>query len=258
MRLLMIVPLLFLAFGSGMSQEIGFAMTVTNVLPGSRPSGTFTIAAHPAATDGLDTELGEREIPSLPPPAGVFIIYTVPPTPDLLWLSPKDVRFLPTDAPIRHEYDLNMTWTGGRLELSLPRSLPSGIDSAYVVDAITDFPNNFIKARIDSGMVFTTDNPAITRLKVLVWYRGTTSSVHDDLQARIRLSPNPTSEHLFVKGCDAGSLIQMYSTLGVEEMSVRTNTTDTFLRVHDLPIGAYIVRVTHPSGAVTQHVMMHQ
>lgn len=246
------------ALSSVRGQEVSFSMTITNIIPGSRPSGTFTFGAHPAATNGLDVERGEREIPSLPPPAGVFIIYTVPPTPDVVWLSPKDVRALSPDSAIRHEYDVRVTWTGGRLELSLPRRLPAAIDSAYIVDAITDFPNNFIKQRVDSGLVYSTDNPAITRLKLLVWYRQATTSVAETITPSITLAPNPSTEMMTVRGCEPGSVIQLYSALGIEYLSVRSESTDTHLRVDDLPIGAYIVRVNHLNGVVTQHVMMRQ
>jgi hypothetical protein len=258
MKSIIVLAALLISCQWAKGQEVGLTLTLTNVLPGSRPSGTITLGAHPNATNGLDAVLGEREIPSLPPPAGVFIIYTVPPTSDVLWLSPKDLRKLPADAPVMHEYNLNMTWTGGELEISTKQRLPVGIDSAYVVDVITDFPNNFIKARIDSGMVFATDNPALTRFKVLVWYKAATTSVDEDKSSTLTLAPNPSSDVLSIAGFESGSRIDVLTLTGELLTSVRTESTSMLLPVHTFPIGAYVVRVIDQRGRVMQRIMMHQ
>lgn len=258
MRILLIVSLLTASLANAMSQEVAFTMTITNVIPGSRPSGTFTFGAHPEATNGLDVALGEREIPSLPPPAGVYIIYTVPPTADRIWLSPKDLRKLSSDSSVRHDYDLNITWTGGRLELSMKERLPAGIDSAYIVDPITDFPDNFIKARVDSGMVYATENRALTRLKLLVWYRQTTSSVDESGSPTVVIAPNPTTDVLSVTGCEPGSHVDILTVVGQHVRSYKTDSESIRLSVHDLPIGAYVIRVVDPRGRATQRIMMRQ
>ena len=258
MRTLIIVSLLTLSIASALSQEVAFTMTIRNITPVSTSSGTFTFGAHQFATNGLDVALGEREIPSLPPPAGVYIIYTVPPTPDRIWLSPKDLRTLSSDSSVRHDYDLNITWTGGRLELFMNQRLPLGIDSAYIVDPITDFPDNFIKARVDSGMVYATDNRALTRLKLLVWYRQSTTSVNESTKSTVVISPNPTTDVLSVTGCEPGSKVDILTVIGHSVRSYITESESIRLYVHDLPIGAYVVRVSDQHGRVTQRIMMHQ
>lgn len=258
MKRIVLLATILLSCQLSRGQEVAVTLTVTNVLPGSRPSGTITLGAHPSATNGIDVELGEREIPSLPPPAGVFVIYTVPPTSDVLWLSPKDLRKLSSESSVLHEYNLNMTWTGGKLEISTKQRLPAGIDSAYVVDVITDFPNNFIKARIDSGMVFATDNPALTRFKVLVWYKAATTSVDANEPTSLNLAPNPTSDVLSINGLDPGSRIDVLTITGQLLSSLRAESTTMMLPVHMLPTGAYVVRVIDQRGRVLQRIMMHQ
>lgn len=241
-----------------MSQEVSFTLTVANVQPSSSPSGTITLGAHPSATNGLDTGLGEREIPSLPPPAGVFIIYTVPPIADFIWLSPKDLRRLPIDSSVRHEYDMNVTWTSGRLEISMKQFLHTGIDSAYIVDAITDFPNNFIKVRVDTGMIYTTTNTAIRRLKVLVWYRPGVTGVDDEPTSSLLIAPNPFSDAVTISGIIPGSMIDVYTVDGNIVRSQGAESSSITLQVQDLPVGAYAVRVVDPKGRATQQLMMRR
>lgn len=239
-------------------QEVSFTLTVANIQPTTGPSGTITLGAHPSATNGLDTGLGEREIPSLPPPAGVFIIYTVPPAADFIWLSPKDLRNLPADSSVRHEYDMNVTWTSGRLDISMKQLLPSGIDSAYIVDVITDFPNNFIKAKVDSGMIYTTTNTAIRRLKVLAWYRPGTTGVDDQPTSSFLIAPNPTSDAVTISGIIPGSFVDVYSVDGNRSRSQQAESSSIILQVQDLPVGVYAVRVVDPQGRTTQQLMMRR
>ncbi len=240
------------------SQEVSFTLTVANIQPSTRSSGTITLGGHPSATNGLDAGLGEREIPSLPPPAGVFIIYTVPPAADYIWLSPKDLRKLPTDSSVRHEYDLNVTWTSGRLDISMTQLLHSGIDSAYIVDAITDFPNNFIKAKVDTGMIYTTTNTAIRRLKVLVWYRPGTTGVDDQPVSSFLIAPNPASDVATISGITPDSFVDVYTVDGSRIRSQRSQSSSITLQVQDLPVGVYAVRVVDPQGRTTQQLMIRR
>lgn len=141
---------LFFAVGSSMcfAQTVEFPISFINVSPAGNKGQMFTFAAHPLATAEVDTALGEREIPSIPPPAGVFIVYTIPPSTEYLWLSPKDIRQMKPGIRFREDYDVNILWTGGTLDITWDYPMPELIDSAYLVDAFTDFPNNFVKVKI--------------------------------------------------------------------------------------------------------------
>lgn len=258
-RLIVLCVLLVAMVYSASAQLVEFPLTFVNVLPTERKSFNFTFAAHPRATADVDSSLGEREIPSIPPPAGVYFVYTVPPSSEYLWLSPKDVRTLKAGVRFREDYDVNILWTGGKLEVKWNSPLPDLVDSAYLVDAISDFPDNFIKVKIEAGSSFTTDNPAITRLKLLVWYNGTTTSVSEERARRnITLSPNPTNDGVFVGGMDAGSKVSLIDVQGSFVMQTEVTSKEQWVDLTRLSTGLYNVVVVQPDGSVVHRTVVRQ
>ncbi len=251
---------LFFAVGSGMcfAQTVEFPISFINVSPAGNKGQLFRFAAHPRATAEVDTALGEREIPSIPPPAGVFIVYTIPPSTEYLWLSPKDIRQLKPGIRFREDYDVNILWTGGRLEVTWDYPMPELIDSAYLVDALTDFPDNFIKVKIGPGTSYSTDNSAITRLKVLVWYNGTTTSVDDDRQEQVSVYPNPSFDHIEITGVLEGSVIAVFDMNGALLSEKKTTTDRVTLDTSGMVAGVYGLRVVAPDGNITFRTVVRQ
>ncbi len=238
------------------AQMVEFAMSFKNTSPTENRTYNFTFAAHPRGTNDLDKDLGETEIPSLPPPAGVYIVYTVPPAPEYIWLSPKDVRKLRSDSAVRHDYDVNITWTGGTLAITWNTPLPPLIDSAYLVDVLTDFPDNIIKVKIEPGASYTTTNPAITRLKVLVWYKANPTSVEETPNPNISIAPNPVQDKLELRGVPEGSTVNITDLCGAAYGSfvndVRSVNTSMLIP------GVYAVIITEPSGRTTRQLFVRQ
>ena len=159
--------ILMLAVQVSVSQQVEIPIAVTNTVLDQQKSYVITVAANPKGTVELDTALGELEIPSLPPPAGVFIVYSIPPSKDFMWLSPIDIRPLELGKQRLVEYTIGMTWNAGKINVSWG-PIPTLVDSAYIVDVVSDFPNNFIKVKLEPGKSYETINTAITKLNVLV------------------------------------------------------------------------------------------
>lgn len=240
------------------AQLVEFPISFLNETPSGVKGQMFTFAAHPLGTSELDTALGEREIPSIPPPAGIFIVYTVPPASEYLWLSPKDVRQLKPGVRFREDYNVNILWTGGTLTMTWDYPMPALVDSAYLVDVITDFPDNFIKVKIQAGTSFSTDNPALTRFKVLVWYNGTTSDVDEFEESKLTLFPNPTNDVVVLNGVAEGSTISVFSLHGVTHSTNQATSSVVRLDLSTLAPGAYGVRVVGPDGSITSRIIMRQ
>ncbi|MCX6140900.1 MAG: T9SS type A sorting domain-containing protein [Candidatus Kapabacteria bacterium] len=258
-KLAFVGVLSFVMVYSAASQLVEFPMTFVNVLPTERKAFNFTFAAHPRATADVDTLLGEREIPSIPPPAGVYFVYTVPPSVEYLWLSPKDIRKMKAGVRFREDYDVNILWTGGKLEVSWKSPLPELVDSAYLVDALTDFPDNFIKVKIEPGTSFTTDNPAITRLKLLVWYNGTTTGVNEDaVPSNISLHPNPTTDGFFLDEVEPGSIISMIDVQGAFVAKTEATSPRQWIDLSSFASGLYVAVVLQPNGTVVHRTVVRQ
>ncbi len=248
----------FLAVTSVTAQEVAIPLTFKNVLPTQTATFGFTVAAHPKATSDIDTALGEQEIPSLPPPAGVFIVYSVPPTADYKWISPRDVRFLEEGKPSLVVYDLGITWNGGRLDIEWGSLHPS-IDSAYITDVITEFPDNFIKQKLEPGKSYSTSNSAITKLKVLVWYNGLVTSVPDQRPVgSVFPYPQPSDGLLRLRGVLNESRVEIIDATGQVRKTINAVSEDSVIDLTELEVGVYATRVVAPSGIVRTSMIVRR
>ncbi len=258
MRLSTLFVTMIVAAAAMTAQMVEVPLTFKNILPTQTATFGFTVAAHPNGTIDIDTALGEQEIPSLPPPAGVFIVYSVPPTQDYKWISPRDIRFLEVGKPSLVVYELGITWNGGRLDIEWG-TLPSTIDSAYITDVITDFPDNFIKKKLEPGQSFSTSNSAITKLKILVWYNGTTSSVPDQHPiSRVIPVPQPNDGTLRLKGAEHDSRVDVIDATGRFRKTIDLDSDDTAIDLTDLEVGLYATRIVGPSGMVRTSMIVRR
>lgn len=235
-------------------------ITFRNILPTKTSVFGFTAAANIHGTVDIDTILKEQEIPSLPPPAGVFIVYSVPPTADYKWISPMDIRPLTEGKQYVETYEIGVTWNGGTLEIERGQGYLNGyVDSVYITDVITDFPNNFIKKKMDVGTVFSTSNSAITKLRLMVWYDARVVSVPSTSSPRaLSLYPQPAETTLWVKGAKPGSSIRIIDVTG-RTRQVMDNVSDApGIDLSSLETGAYIAVISEPQGAVHSSMFMRR
>lgn len=241
------------------AQTVELPLTFVNTLPTGTSTYGFTVAANPNATTGVDSMLNEQEIPSLPPPAGVFIVYSVPPTPDYIWLSPRDVRPFQTEGPRYTSYDLGVTWTGGKLDVTWGQ-LSTEIDSAYITDVITDFPNNFIKQRIEPGASFSTTNSAITKLKVLVWYKQNVATVNEQERRETvwTVYPQPAVDQVTLGNVRVGSLVTVIDLTGRVRYTERTTSETPVIDIRLLEPGAYVISLSDAYGYQGANVLLRQ
>jgi hypothetical protein len=231
------------------AQTVQIPLSFANVLPTGLSTYTFSVGAHPAATVGVDSALKEQEIPSLPPPAGVFIVYSVPPTPDFIWLSPRDIRPLKVGDKQLVTYEIGVTWNGGRLEIGWGQ-MPKFVDSAYITDVITDFPDNFIKQKLLPGVVYSTTNSAVTKLKVLVWYDATEFSSVDVSSSMLHMNvyPNPSDGFVRVKGAEQGSTLVVRDMTGKVCSNAVVESSEHAMDLSGVAPGIYSMSITDPQG----------
>lgn len=249
-----------LLFGSmtAAAQRAEFRLGAVNKTPIGTNEAYMTLGADVGATIGLDTALGEREIPAIPLPGDIFYMWTVVRlNADEVWFNPKDLR------PLRNEryvdsVDLRVQWTGGSLQFVSPGMKPAYIDSAYVIDAVLDFPNNVFKYKLWSGNDGTTNNPAITKFRLLVWYNGTGASVAADLPTGVVLGPVPFNDMLRIQHQGAMQHLRLIDMQGREAISVVMNDGATAVATSHLAAGPYIVELTDAAGMRYRRIIVRQ
>ena len=238
------------------AQRIEIPLGFVNTVGDQSKTYGITVAAHPQGSNELDSALGEKEIPSLPPPAGVFIVYSIPPSAEYMWLSPIDVRKLEIGKQHMVEYTIGMTWNAGKLDVSWG-PIPNLIDSAYLVDVVSDFPNNFIKVKLEPGKSYSTINTAITKLKVMVWYNATSLSVQN-AEEEFKLYPNPFDEQFMIDGASVGASYDIVNVAGTTVASGVVERTRHVVSTADVAPGLYILRLRGTDGSVTMKKLLRK
>ena len=141
-------------------QEGGWDLTTWQtellVVDAADGSQVLTLGQDPAATDSLDTGLGESDLPPPPPPGAIdarFNFPTNPPIQSLVDFRNDSVQAIDWEITFQGTYPLDFCW--------IPDSLPYG--TFYLVDGLGGLIVN-VDMKIDSCVTVT--NPAISKLYI--------------------------------------------------------------------------------------------
>jgi len=252
MKTLFLIWVLVASAASSSAQTPTIALTAKNTTPVGTKAYTMYLGASKLGTGGVDSALSEIEIPAIPLPSGIFYVWTVAPVEEEVWLSPRDLRFLAPGMTYREEYDIRVNWDGGSLKWTWLTPLPELVDSAWIVDGYTVFPDNIEKAKIVPNDSLTIDNPSITRFKLLVWFNTTTLSVREASQHRPSLFPTPCTSVLNVQ---TTSPLVTYAALDLQGRVLErgmASGNELQVRTEHLAIGSYVLLLTHVDGSTTR------
>lgn len=255
-RAVLMATMVVVATIAAQAQTVEFRIGAINVTPIGTNESYMTLGVAANATLGVDTALGEVEIPG-PPPSGVFMWSEIQLPTERIALNPKDLR------PLRNEQyidtiELRVQWSGGSLGFVSPGVKPAIIDSAYIVDAVLDFPNNVFKKKLWSGDNTTTTNPGIGRFRLLLWYNGTASTVAETSNVPFVLGPVPFNDVLRVQGQGAVQHLRLIDLQGQTVVSDVLDNGSAAISTSHLPAGPYIVELTDANGARQRRLIVRQ
>lgn len=252
------------------AQKVEVAFNFKNITPVKTKEFLFTFGAHPNATDGLDTALGEVEIPNIPLPGGIYYVWTVAPSPNDLWFSPKEYRGLQA-TPTKAVYNVNVSWSGGKLEVTWPSTLPSAIDSMWITDGYSDFPQNFVSAKVLPGAKFETDNPSLIKFTVIAWYKPVEVGVKETPPQTMHVYPHPVVDWVTV-GVPVGTKQLVVTDIVGRELRVLTvdpqlsnspmtdklGFVDTQVDLSSLSPGLYSLKAVGKTGCLATFPIVHE
>lgn len=242
------------------SQTPTISLTAKNTTPNGSKTYTMSLGASRYGSLGVDSILNEIEIPTLPLPSGVFYIWSVvKPTADEIWLSPRDYRYLRPGTTYREEYNLTVNWDGGSLKWTWPTAAtPALVDSAWLTDGYTDFPDNVSKAKIVPNGSLEITNPSITRFKLLVWYNTTSLSVAENTAPSPHLQPQPCTDVLQVRSTSPMSAYIVRDVQGRVVESGMAEGLDVRLITAHWCASTYVLELMHTDGTIARSLFMKQ
>ncbi|MDZ4745983.1 MAG: T9SS type A sorting domain-containing protein [bacterium] len=262
MKITIVLAALCLLVCQVAAQRTDTRITLTNFLQSQPTSRTFDFAADVRATMGLDTALGEMEIPPFEPPAPVFYVWTEVVTTERLWLSPLDIRKLRNEQYVE-EYHIAVSNRGENLRFGLIAGLPAFVDSVYLVDGYTDWPDNFIKHKMESGVQYDVPNPSTRKFVIRVYYDGRSAGVNDNhfTSPSLSVAPQPVSgDVLNVSNISVdATALDVFDVHGVLYATVTVDMgLTTGLSVAHLPSGAYMLVERRSNGIPRRCMFIRQ
>lgn len=258
MKFYVLAALTVIASVASFAQTPTITLTAKNTTPGGSKSYTMFLGASRLGTVGVDSALNEIEIPTLPLPSGIFYVWSAPPTEEVIWLSPRDFRYLAPGTTYREEYKLQVNWDGGTLKWTWLTPLPELIDSAWIVDGYTDFPDNVAKAKLVPNASLEIANPSITLFKLLVWFNTSTLTVHETAKLPVSVFPQPCSDVVNIK---AMSPLRSYTVSDLQGRVIEGGTAEgSDLRVSTahLATASYVLALTHTDGSTERSLFIKQ
>lgn len=245
------------------AQRVSLPLKISHNSPVSTREFSFTVGFDRIGTYGVDTILKERDIPTLPLPGSVFYVYTVIDTGEVLWMSPLDLRRLRTTAVYVDTFDMRVQWNGAdgdtlRFALQLV-DLPRGIDSVWIHDRGSPWPNNFFRQKLTGNQNVVVTNPALDRFTVRVWVNGVLLSSPEEAPLPLSIRPHPIVDQLRIVDLPPES-----RSVTITDMSGRflgayaADDVSAGVDVSGLPEGPLSVSVVDANGKYRRFVVLRQ
>lgn len=189
------------------------------------------------AIDSIDNNLGEFEIPPIPPIEGIWAALNMDTlTAAGLW-SYKDYRSVPKDNEnFYHRYNLIYGFGDGTKITIKWNKLPKTIDSAYITDIVT---GTIIKVDMFKNDSLLITNRAIDKLYISVWYNKNNVSVYDNNDNEISVYPNPASEILKIDSKIDVEYVQIFDLMGNTILKSSNNN----IGLNSISSGVYTIKI---------------
>ncbi|MGB9771830.1 MAG: T9SS type A sorting domain-containing protein [Candidatus Kapaibacteriota bacterium] len=202
---------------------------------------------HPNATNGLDTGLGELDLPPLVPPSGyklygVFIFYDSIQKSNI-W-SYLDLKPFPTNSADTVKFLLYaMRESGIKLRIYW-NTLTDEISSAWLVD---EYLGTLVQVDMKKNNFANIENEFLDKFYIKI-VLGRTNSVENTLPTEVEVNYSDISGALLIKNMtESGILCKIFDVIGniVSEFVLET---EKLIPANVLSKGIYFVELNYPDG----------
>lgn len=194
-----------------------------------------------SATDGLDTHLGEIEVPPFPPPAfDIFAIFNLDTTNIDGLYSYKDYRSVPAEADeFYHRYTIDLNKRVPSVATISWGKLPEYIKSARIYDKL----DILFSADMTKTNSVTIDNKDLPRVQIYidVVYTKVPTSVQK-INDNFEVFPNPSKGWISLSNSEKISKIEIYNELSEIVFNTNSPISDK-INLVNLKDGVYFIKI---------------
>ena len=210
---------------------------------------------HKDATNSLDTELNEFELPPFPPPEGIhagFIVYDTNQNENVMTYIDK--RPYPRDEQDTVVFVLQTFKGSGDLITFRWNPIGPEILSAFIYDRVTDGKVVAINMK-DSTSAFIS-NEFIERFNIKVVYNQGTNVKETDNNSELIVSPTFFSESIKISNADNYYFYMLIDMAGRTMQTGKIVDGEADINTSDIASGAYILIVRGQSQFVSSKMII--
>lgn len=202
---------------------------------GTKPAWNYGFGVSHRATDGVDAQLGELEMPPAPP-QGLYVYFEYviqyDTYKDIVYTN-IDIKGLPVEDKFEIRHKLNIKWGASReIHISWNNlNIPENVDSLFIMDALNGI---FIKTDMKKKDSILIRNDAFTVLYIHGYYSKTPASIDEEIGATVLPFPNPVADVLRFNLNEFRN-INVFSSAGISVGQYSENN----ISVKHLPSGMY-------------------
>jgi hypothetical protein len=203
------------------------------------------------ATDTMDAEYGEKEIPNFPFPAGVFtavfLTYNEKEQQDI-WSytciygphpDPDSIRFF-------KKYRFKVFYGASNYVTMKWGKLPQYLDSAVISDP---FGGKFFRVNMKDASEKTNTEYLVDEFDINAYYHVDPNSIQlsDFDNNKFNIYPNPTKDYILFENADSIANLSIYDTNGSKVFSDE-NYEGVLIDISNYVPGVYLIRINNYEG----------
>ena len=243
MKIKLIITLILLLFCAKLSFAQADYHTKFNIKDGRDLEQQIEIGFDEQATIGLDTIIGESDLPPFTPPGEdlmVVLLLYEPVYDEILW-SYKDFRpFYNSEQPVIFKIKVMNPYNS--ISFYWDR-VPANVDSAYFEDPIEEAEIIKVNMSENHSAFIDLNENYIREFIVKYWVNGQSECTEDFINnGDISIYPNPASDYVNINN-NLGERYVICNTLGYEVLSGELHEGNNTLDIRELTPGYYTVSV---------------
>ena len=240
--IVLIVFILVINTITGLSLDsLSFKLTVFD---DSEVTNQLFFGINKFATDTLDLELGESDLPPFPPPGNTLftVFYIVDSLTQYRYWSYYDIRGIPQENQFIKYYTfeiMNPSFNGFTVSWS---PIKNYVDSAFIRDIFTGKITNVDMKKQQS---FFQENSFTDRYNIIIYYNKNLTDISDEsFETKFNtpiISPNPVKDKIIINNLSGYENYTIYNEVGIKIKSGNPGEENFSINIENESNGLYFL-----------------
>ncbi|MFH1051320.1 MAG: T9SS type A sorting domain-containing protein [bacterium] len=251
MKKILLLSLMIIGFCSPLFAVDSLSIKLSFIDDYGVSSKDLLFGIHKDATNNVDTALGERMLPEMPPPGDIYVIFFITDSSDMKrYQSYVDFRPIPEETQFLKYYRFKVENLSTSYTISWSK-IGNYIDSAFVRDIVN---GSYVNVDMKAQESFYVENFGMDQFNIVVYYNKNYVDVNENsnnnVKENVALYPNPVSSELKFFCDGEHKKYKLLNSAGIEILGAETKVQNSIDMTSYSP-GLYFLYVEDDNGLIT-------